>query len=230
MCCKSALSWLIRRSCSRWKVFQKIYISWKAKVFVLGSIESRLGYFESVFAYLCSFWYTLWSPLFVDCASPTNEESAMNSESFRVSNNISVKQRELPAATSDPKASLDKEPSPRLAKQVCVSPSDGVSKRSLKYPKIKRGEILKPPEPMSTTNPSEDRKKSVSTIRVFQKNGTQPIEIPFTQSISINKVISKIVGSRNPELFFLTKRNSSIVLEGDLCASMDVTCSFVLTW
>lgn len=65
------------------------------------------------------------------------------------------------------------------------------------------------------------------TIRVFIMNKTQPVEILFYQSISVNDILSKIDGDNGVRSFFLTKRNSSIVLTDDLCTSLDVTCTFL---
>lgn len=65
-----------------------------------------------------------------------------------------------------------------------------------------------------------------NTIRVFSQKERQPTEIPFSKPISVNEVISRSVGKNATHSFFLTKRNSAIVLKDDLCAPLDVTCTF----
>ena len=69
-------------------------------------------------------------------------------------------------------------------------------------------------------------RKAKNTIRVFSQKERQPTEIPFSKPISVNEVISRSVGKNATHSFFLTKRNSAIVLKDDLCASLDVTCTF----
>ena len=68
-------------------------------------------------------------------------------------------------------------------------------------------------------------RKARNTIRVFNSKERQPIEIPFSKSISVNEVIFRSVGKNATYSFFLTKRNSAIVLKDDLYASLDVTCT-----
>ena len=68
-------------------------------------------------------------------------------------------------------------------------------------------------------------RKAKKTIRVFNSTERQPTEISFSKSISVNEVISRSVGKNANYSFFLTKRNSAIVLKDDLCTSLDVTCT-----
>lgn len=68
-------------------------------------------------------------------------------------------------------------------------------------------------------------REAKKTIRVFNHKERQPTEISFSNSISVNEVISRSVGKNAIHSFFLTKRNSAIVLKDDFYASLDVTCT-----
>lgn len=67
-------------------------------------------------------------------------------------------------------------------------------------------------------------RKAGKTIRVFSQHSSEPTELLFYKSISVNEVLTRTVGKNAIHSFFLTKRDSAIVLKDDLCVSLDVTC------
>ena len=66
---------------------------------------------------------------------------------------------------------------------------------------------------------NEDQKQC---IRVFSEDNEVLLSVPFSDSITVNQLIIEVMGSEDDNMF-ITKKGSSIVLQGEITTSTDVT-------
>ena len=67
---------------------------------------------------------------------------------------------------------------------------------------------------------TEDQKQC---IRVFSEDEEEAVlSVPFSDSITVNQLIIEVMGSEDDNMF-ITKKGSSIVLQGEITTSTDVT-------
>ena len=67
---------------------------------------------------------------------------------------------------------------------------------------------------------NEDQKQC---IRVFSEGGEEAVlSVPFADSITVNQLITEVVGSEDDNMF-VTEKGSSLVLRGEVTTSTDVT-------
>lgn len=59
-------------------------------------------------------------------------------------------------------------------------------------------------------------------IRVFSEDNEVLLSVPFSDSITVNQLIIEVMGSEDDNMF-ITKKGSSIVLQGEITTSTDVT-------
>ena len=65
--------------------------------------------------------------------------------------------------------------------------------------------------------------KNLKIIQIFWKSQNNPFVLKITDSISISEIIASIVGKNQVNDYFLTERNSSIVLHSSISTSTDLT-------
>ena len=67
---------------------------------------------------------------------------------------------------------------------------------------------------------TEDQKQC---IRVFSEDEEEAVlSVPFSDSITVNQLIIEVMGSEDDNMF-VTKKGSSLVLQGEITTSTDVT-------
>ena len=66
---------------------------------------------------------------------------------------------------------------------------------------------------------NEDQKQC---IRVFSEDNEVLLSVPFSDAITVNQLIIEVMGSEDDNMF-ITKKGSSIVLQGEITTSTDVT-------
>ena len=66
---------------------------------------------------------------------------------------------------------------------------------------------------------NEDQKQC---IRVFSEDNEVLLSVPFSDSITVNRLIIEVVGSEDDNMF-VTEKGSSLVLRGEVTTSTDVT-------
>ena len=67
---------------------------------------------------------------------------------------------------------------------------------------------------------NEDQKQC---IRVFSEDEEEAVlSVPFADSITVNQLIIEVIGSEDDNMF-VTKKDSSLVLQGEITTSTDVT-------
>ena len=65
--------------------------------------------------------------------------------------------------------------------------------------------------------------KNLKIIQIFWKGQNKPFVLKITDSISISEIIASVVGKNQVNDYFLTERNSSIVLHSSISTSTDLT-------
>ena len=66
---------------------------------------------------------------------------------------------------------------------------------------------------------NEDQKQC---IRVFSEDNEVLLSVPFSDSITVNQLIIEVMGSEDDNMF-VTKKDSSLVLQDEITTSTDVT-------
>ena len=70
---------------------------------------------------------------------------------------------------------------------------------------------------------SSENEEQKQCIRVFSEGDDEAVlSVPFSDSITVNQLIIEVMGSEDDNMF-VTKKGSSLVLQGEITTSTDVT-------